>query len=131
MISKHFSESEWECQNCSCKQMYVHQALVNMTEDFRAYLCKKYKKEVRINVHCVNRCKKKNNRYIKYGASKRSLHLKGKAMDLHSDDLTIHELIESAKECHTKKGILNGGLGIYRSWNNPGIHFDIGRYRSW
>lgn len=126
-MTRNFTKKEYDC-NCGCNQLYIDVQLMVMAEAFRAYLCAKYNKNVRIDVHCVNRCYK-HNRNV--GGSPRSKHLWGKAMDLHSPDLKWSELKKSALECHTPSGILWGGLGIYANWKNKGIHIDTGSFRNW
>ena len=123
MISQHFSSDEFAC-HCGCGKINIDNELLIMAERFRAHLCKKYKKEIRINVHCVMRCQKHNDDVC---GSPNSMHLLGYAMDCHSDDISILQLHDSAKGVHGVNNILSGGLGLY-SW---GIHFDVGRYRTW
>ena len=135
-VSEHITEKECSC-NCNCGQSIKKQKLFDMFEKFRAYLCKKYNKDVPLDIHCLNRCKKHNWRiykskgmkWVTYIAKRLnfSKHIPGDALDCHSDVISIKDLHESAKECHKKDGILYGGLGIY-PW---GIHIDISRFRSW
>ena len=127
MISKHFTESEWNC-NCGCGQNIIHPELIYMAETFRLYLNRKYKRNVSLIVHCVNRCIT-HNRSV--GSNDKSLHITGKALDCHAVGITSEQLFDSAVRCHRLSGILWGGLGMYKDWEKPGIHFDIGRFRSW
>jgi len=123
-ISQHFTIEEFEC-HCGCDQLIVKRQLVEMAEEFRAYLCEKYKQEVAINVHCVNRCKEHNDSLP--NSVPTSTHITGRAMDLHAPALPMAELHKSAEECFDEEGILWGGLGYY----NWGIHIDVSRFRTW
>ena len=152
-ISEHFTLDEWDC-NC-CSQYIIKNKLVNISENFRKYLCDKYKKDVPLEVNCVYRCKKHNEslarelcyecgssvlgkytyecpkcgskNIIHKGAVDGSYHMRADAVDCHAINISVHELHDSAMECHSRDGILSGGLGVY-SW---GLHWDIGPFRRW
>lgn len=118
-LSKHFDkETEWMCK-CGCEQCFVNRPLLAMAEKFREFVDKP------VIVHCVNRCEKHNDNV---GGARNSLHLKGIAMDCHVRDMSVRELHKIAQMLHTEDGLFWGGLGYYPSW---GIHFDVGRFRTW
>jgi len=152
-ISEHFTRAEWDC-SC-CHQYIIKQKLVTMSENFRQYLCDKYKKDVPLNIHCVYRCPTHNEaiaielcykcgnvvrgkytcecpvceseNIIHKGAVNGSYHMRADAVDCRAIGISIHDLHDSAEECHKPDGILSGGLGKY-PW---GIHYDIGPFRRW
>jgi len=111
MISKNFSESEWKC-SC-CKQCFIVPELVDMMQKFRDRV------DMAIDVHCVNRCEKQNE---KVGGVENSKHLKGEACDFHVPDLKIKRL---HAEVLSSDDIFTGGIGLY-DW---GVHVDIGEKR--
>ena len=47
-------------------------------------------------------------------------HGKGDAVDIHAKDINIIDLYLLAE----KSGLFSG-IGIYPSWNNPGLHLDV------
>lgn len=139
-LSTHFTEEEWRCHNSDSPaepcpdcggQCIIREALVDMAEAFRLYLCEEFKMDVPLNVidHCVNRCERKNERLVAAGtgAVPDSPHIGGYAVDCHAMGISIKELHREAQKCHTRGGILRGGLGFY-PW---GIHFDIKGFRTW
>lgn len=119
MIRKNFSKNEWTCK-CGCGQTIVVDKLADMMQEFRDII------NLRVVVHCVNRCKEHNENLIKEGikASRSSLHLEAKACDFHVPSLRIKKLHALVL---AKDDLFNGGVGLY-DW---GVHVDIGRKRLW
>lgn len=140
-VSPHISAKENSCNCGKCNQDIRCEPLYVMFERFREFLSQKYGFEVKLNIHCINRCKNHNWAiYKRMGMSwakymfKRlynSTHVRGEGLDCHAVGISPQELINSAIECHSKDGILNGGLGIYKGWRIGGIHFDVSRFRRW
>lgn len=126
-VSEHFYVHEVECR-CGCGQCIKNDKLLQMVENFRAYLNETFSEklghEIGITPHSVNRCKKHND---SVGGASDSLHLIGQAMDLHVNGLPKKKLHKLAKKLWSDKNILYGGLGLY----NYGIHIDVGEYRFW
>jgi len=124
-VSKHFSLDEIKC-HCGCGQALQDKALYEIAENFREFVKNETGKEVPMVVHCVNRCVDHNRKFLSQGASPKSLHLKGRAMDFHLAGLSMwkqHRLATKA----IKVNILPGGVGFY-SW---GLHIDSARKRTW
>jgi uncharacterized protein YcbK (DUF882 family) len=117
MISKNFSEVEWQCK-CGCGQMIIVSELVNMMQTFRDEI------NLPITIHCVNRCRKHNKEIG--GADdddKISLHVTGQACDFHVPKMNMNELHANVLACD----IFTGGIGLY-DW---GCHADVGHKRFW
>lgn len=64
-----------------------------------------------IIIHCA---------YKTSGHSKNSMHYVGKAADIHIVGLSVVDQYLAAE----KLGLFNG-IGVYKHWNNPGLHLDI------
>jgi len=62
-------------------------------------------------------------RKVGNGVAKRSLHMKGRAIDIRVPHVTTEELYSAAK------GLKGGGVGIYRK--SRFVHLDTGRIRYW
>ena len=134
-ISDNIDAKDWACKcKYKCGQNIVKNDLVEMYESFLHYLREYFESdEIKLVIHCANRCKRHNDDLVNAGtgASPNSPHITGTAVDVHAEGITPKQLMDAATKCHTKDGILWGGLGYYPGWRNKGIHFDIGRFRSW
>jgi uncharacterized protein YcbK (DUF882 family) len=113
MISKNFSEIEWQCK-CGCRQMIIVPELVTAMQVFRNTIKKP------VIVHCVNRCSQHNKNV---GGVPNSRHIKGEACDFHVLGLPITELHDFVLGNNN----LFNGIGFYK-W---GCHVDVGLKRIW
>jgi len=124
-VSEHFSLDEIKC-HCGCGQAIVDKRLYEIAENFREFVKNETGIEHGMITHCVNRCVNHNRKFLSQGASPKSLHIKGRAMDFHLAGLPMWKQHQLAKKAR-KAGILPGGVGFY-SW---GIHIDSARSRTW
>ena len=76
----------------------------------------------RFKVHSGYRCAKHNE---VVGGSPTSRHLTGQAIDFHITGLTLRDMYEVAQSLRVFKGI-----GVYKQWNNPGLHCDTRKGRA-
>ena len=124
-VSEHFSMDEIKC-HCGCGQAIIDKPLYKIAEDFREFVKKQTGKSIPMVVHCVNRCKEHNKKFIPQGASPNSPHIRGVAMDFDLPGLKMRKQHALAKRAY-KLGILPGGVGYY-PW---GLHIDSARKRTW
>ena len=61
-----------------------------------------------------------HNAYATKGHSETSMHYVGEAADIHIVGISLVDAYLAVE----KLGLFNG-IGVYRSWNNPGIHVDL------
>ncbi|HTL05436.1 MAG TPA: DUF882 domain-containing protein [Gemmatimonadales bacterium] len=79
------------------------------------------------DVICGYRCPATNAMLASHseGVSPRSLHLKGKAIDIRLSDVPLAKLRDAAL------GLRRGGVGYYPDAANNFVHVDTGRVRRW
>jgi uncharacterized protein YcbK (DUF882 family) len=87
-------------------------------QNVRNYATKKHNKTVRININIALRPIEYE---LKQGRSGTSTHTKGLAADVTTSDITIREMHNCFLECIKKGIILDGGLGLYKTF----IHYDF------
>jgi uncharacterized protein YcbK (DUF882 family) len=81
----------------------------------RPFYCSSGYRSPRTNARLRKRCR--------CGAAKHSLHMQGRAIDLHVKGLDTRKIRNAALALH------RGGVGYYRHLNF--VHLDTGRFRSW
>ena len=123
-LSEHFSLKDIECK-CGCGQAFFYPELIRLAEIVAKEL------DLIPVITSANRCRKHNTRV---GGSPTSLHVIGAAFDITFLDkkyrqsekiINLSDAIMSLRE----KGVITGGLGLYKKSNF--IHLDLGRFRYW
>ena len=126
-LSPHFSRREFTCP-CGCGFDKVDETLVQSLEALRSNLGDELGEEVVIQVHSGCRCPQ-HNRAV--GGVPTSLHLLGKAADIHVQTRTgrqVLDLAQVAASAARVSAFYRGGIGVYERH----LHLDIrGKTARW
>ena len=112
-ITKNFSLKEFECK-CGCEMPeFVKKNVIKLAENLQVI-----RDAVgRLDLTNAYRCKPHN---LDVGGSTNSQHLKGKAADIKSKELSVDELSKIIESLIKSEEIDQGGLGLYNTFT----HYD-------
>ena len=114
-LTKNFNISEFKCK-CGCAMplevLHNLQKLANQLQIIRNA------QNVPIKINSAYRCEKHNK---KIGSNNRSQHILGKAADVVISGKTPKETADLIEDLISKGEILQGGLGLYKTFT----HYDI------
>lgn len=111
-ITDHFKVSEIRCHDLRVKEYLIYSEVLEILEDLRKIVNKP------IYITSAYRSKSYNNKLK--GSSKRSQHIKGRAVDFHIKGLNSQQIYDIIK----KQGWLGTrikGIGLYNTF----VHIDI------
>lgn len=119
-ITRNFNSEEFEC-NCGCDMPdYVFFNILSLADELQVL-----RDALNTPIHLTNayRCESHNKAV---GGSKNSQHLQGKAADLQVKGIDTRDLFNTIEAFISERIMLEGGLGLYKTF----VHYDIRKQKA-